>query len=270
LEEATVVDLNLKGRVGLVNAASRGLGRGIAEALAAEGARLVISSRSHEAIERTAAEISSTYGAEVVPVADDVSGPGAAERLVGAAVERFGQLDILVNNSGGPPAGAFGDFDDAAWQRAFELLLLNVVRMVRAALPHLRSSGHGRIINVASTSVRQPIRGLLLSNSLRAGVAGLAKTLADELAPDEITVNTVLPGRILTDRLREGFAARARTLGVPVDELARAEVAQEVPLGRVGEPEDMGKLVAFLCSDAAGYITGQMVAVDGGQLRGIF
>ncbi len=156
-------------------------------------------------------------------MAADVSGPGAAERVVGAAVEHFGRLDILVNNSGGPPGGRFDDFDDAAWQRAFELLVLNVVRMVRAALPHLRSSGHGRIINVASTSVRQPIPGLLLSNSLRAAVAGLAKTLSDELAPDQVTVNTVLPGRILTDRLREGFAARAGALGVPVDQLARAE-----------------------------------------------
>jgi 3-oxoacyl-[acyl-carrier protein] reductase len=264
------MDFNLQGRVGLVNAASRGLGRGIAEALAAEGARLVVSSRRPEAIDRTAAEISATYGAEVVPVTADVSRPGAAERLVDAALERFGRLDILVNNSGGPPGGVFEDFDDAAWQFAFELLLLNVVRMVRACLPHLRSSGHGRVINVASTSVRQPIPGLVLSNSLRAGVAGLAKTLADELAPDQITVNTVLPGRILTDRLRAGFTDRARLLGVPVDDLARAEVAKEVPLGRVGEPHDMGALVAFLCSDAAAYLTGQTVAVDGGQVRGLF
>lgn len=264
------MDLNLEGRVGLVNAASRGLGRGIAEALAAEGARLVISSRHQEAIERAAAEIRATYGAEVVPVAADVTEPAAAPRLVSAAVGHFGGLDILVNNSGGPPGGVFGDFDDAAWQSAFELLLLNVVRMVRAALPHLRSSGHGRIINVASTSVRQPIPGLVLSNSLRAGVAGLAKTLSGELAADQVTVNTVLPGRILTDRLREGFVARAGLLGVPVDDLVRAEVAQEVPLGRVGDPQDMGKLVAFLCSDAAGYITGQTVAVDGGQVRGLF
>lgn len=203
-------------------------------------------------------------------MAADVLDAGAAGRLVDAALGHFGGLDILVNNSGGPPGGVFGDFDDAAWQNAFELLLLNVVRMVRAALPSLRSSGHGRIINVASTSVRQPIPGLVLSNSLRAGVAGLAKTLSFELAPDQVTVNTVLPGRILTDRLREGFAGRARLLGVPVDDLARAEVAKEVPLGRVGEPDDMGKLVAFLCSDAAAYITGQTVAVDGGQVRGLF
>jgi len=264
------VDLNLNGRVALVNAASRGLGRGIAEALAAEGARLVISSRDRSAIERTGAEIVAAYSAEVVPLAVDVSRAGSAERLVEAAINRFGRLDILVNNSGGPPGGQFTDFDDEAWQSAFDLLLLNVVRMVRACLPYLRSSGHGRIVNVASTSVRQPIPGLVLSNSLRAGVAGLAKTLSTELAGDKVTVNTVLPGRILTDRLREGFMARAREQGVPVDDLARAEVAKEVPLGRVGEPEDMGKLVAFLCSDAASYITGQLIAVDGGQVRGLF
>jgi 3-oxoacyl-[acyl-carrier protein] reductase len=264
------MDLKLSGRVALVNAASRGLGRGIAEALAAEGARLVISSRSQEAIERTAAEIAEQYGGEVVPVVADVSRPEAAEMLVGEAIGRFGQLDILVNNSGGPPGGYFADFDDAAWQNAFELLLLNVVRMVRASVPHLRASGHGRVVNVASTSVRQPIRGLILSNSLRAGVVGLAKTLSDELAPDQITVNTVLPGRILTDRLREGFLAPAREAGMPVDDLARREVAKEVPLGRVGETEDMGSLVAYLCSDLAAYITGQLIAVDGGQLRGIY
>jgi 3-oxoacyl-[acyl-carrier protein] reductase len=264
------VELNLKGRVAVVNAASRGLGRGVAEALAGEGARLVICSRNAEAIKRAAAEISAASESEVVAVAADVCRAGTADRLVEVAVQRWGGLDILVNNSGGPPGGVFTDFDDTAWQSAFELLLLNVVRMVRACLPYLRASGHGRIVNIASTSVRQPIPGLILSNSLRASVVGLAKTLSDELAPDQITVNTVLPGRILTDRLREGFAGRAGQMGVPVDELARAEVAKEIPLGRVGEPADLAALAAFLCSDAASYITGQTVAVDGGQVRGLF
>jgi 3-oxoacyl-[acyl-carrier protein] reductase len=264
------MDFQLRGRVALVSAASRGLGRGIAEALAAEGVRLVIASRDQAAISRTADEIAAAHRAEVVPVAADVSTAGAAERLVATAVDRFGRLDIVVNNSGGPPGGTFGDFDDAAWQHAFDLLLLSVVRMVRAALPHLRASGAGRIINVASTSVREPIPGLILSNSLRAGVAGLAKTLADELAPDQITVNTVLPGRILTDRLRSGFAEAARRAGVDVDELARAEVAKEIPLGRVGEPSDLANLVAFLCSAPAAYLTGLVLAVDGGRIRSIF
>src|SRR5579884_1141736 len=254
------MDYGLRGRVALVNAASKGIGRGIAEALAAEGVGLVISARSADLLEQTAREISAAHRVEVVPVPADVSAAGTAERLVETAVSRFGRLDILVNNSGGPPGGTFADFDDAAWQAAFDLLLLNVVRMVRAALPHLRASGHGRIVNVASTSVKQPIPGLILSNSLRAGVVGLAKTLADELAPDAITVNTVLPGRILTDRLREGQRARAAREGVPVDDLVHA-TAGDVPLGRIGAPADMGALVAFLCSDAAGYITGATIPV---------
>jgi 3-oxoacyl-[acyl-carrier protein] reductase len=265
------MDNRLTGRVALVNAASRGLGRGIAEALASDGARLVISSRDHEAISRTAREIASASGAEVVPVVADVAAAGAAEHAVATAIKHFGTLDILVNNSGGPPNGTFADFDDAAWQHAFDLLLLSVVRMVRAALPHLQASGRGRIINVASTAVKEPIPGLILSNSLRAGVAGLAKTLADELAADQITVHNVLPGRILTDRLREPFIAPARAAGIAVDDLARAEVAKEkIPLGRVGEPSELGSLVAFLCSGSASYLTGLTLAVDGGRMRAIF
>lgn len=264
------MDLQLAGRVALVNAASRGIGRAIAEALAAEGAVLVISGRDEAAVTRAAAQISAAAGTEVVGVAADVSVPGTAERLVGTAVERFGGLDILVSNSGGPPRGHFTDFGDDAWQDAFDLLLLSVVRMVRAALPRLRDSGRGRVINIGSTSVKEPIPGLILSNSLRAGVAGLARTLADELAPDQITVNNVLPGSILTDRLRAGSAARAEQLGMPVDDLIRAEVARLVPLGRVGEPEDLAALVAYLCSAAADYVTGQTIAVDGGLLRSIF
>lgn len=264
------MDYLLTGRVALVNAASRGLGRGIAEALAAEGARLVIASRDEAAITKAAAEIAAAYGVEVLPMAADVAVAGSAERLVAAALGRFGGLDILVNNSGGPPGGAFTAFDDAAWQAAFDLLLLSVVRMVRAALPSLRASGRGRIVNVESTSVKEPIPDLVLSNSLRAGVAGLAKTLAVELAPDQITVNTVLPGRILTDRLREPFVEPARQAGIPVDDLARAEVAREVPLGRVGEPAELGGLVAYLCSAGASYLTGLAVTVDGGRMRGIF
>jgi 3-oxoacyl-[acyl-carrier protein] reductase len=264
------VNHGLRGRVALVNAASRGLGRGIAEALAAQGARLVITSRDASAVRRAAQEISTDHHAEVVPVVADVATAGAAERAAGAAIDSFGALDILITNSGGPPGGGFADFDDAAWQQAFELLLLSVVRMVRVTLPHLKASGHGRIVNVASSSVREPIPGLILSNALRAGVTGLAKTLADELAPDQVTVNTVLPGRILTDRLRGPFIEPAREAGIGVDDLARAEVAKEVPLGRVGEPSDMGNLVAFLCSDAAAYLTGLAVPVDGGRLRSVF
>ena len=188
------MDYQLQGRIALVNAASRGIGRAIAEALAAEGARVVISSRNQDAIDRAAREIGAAHGAEVVGVAADVTDPGAAGHLVSIAAQRFGGLDILVNNSGGPPFGTFADLDDAAWQRAFDLLLLSVVRMVRAALPYLRASGRGRIINVASTSVKEPLPGLMLSNSLRAGVAGLARTLAGELAPGQSPCTTCCPG----------------------------------------------------------------------------
>lgn len=264
------MDYGLRGRVALVNGASKGIGRGIAESLAAEGVRLVISSRDGDALARTASEITGSQGVEVVPVAVNVATADAADRLVSVATARFSRLDILINNSGGPPRGAFDDFDDAAWQSAFELLLLNVVRMVRAALPHLRASGHGRIVNVASTSVKQPLPGLILSNSLRAGVVGLAKTLADEVAADAITVNTVCPGSILTDRLREGQRERAEREGVPIDDLVRASASGRIPLGRVGDPSDMGHAVAFLCSDAASYITGVTLPVDGGLLRGLF
>ncbi|HTW05204.1 MAG TPA: SDR family oxidoreductase [Streptosporangiaceae bacterium] len=264
------MDYQLSGRVAVVNAASRGLGRGIAEALAAERVRLVITSRDEQAVCQAASEISQAHAADVVPVVADVAVVGAAERAVGAAIESYGALDILITNSGGPPGGGFADFDDAAWREAFDLLLLSVIRMVRVAMPYLSASGHGRIVNVASSSVREPIPGLILSNAMRAAVASLAKTLSGELAPDQITVNTVLPGRILTDRLRGPFIEPARSAGVSVDELARAEVAREVPLGRVGEPSDMGNLVAFLCSDAAAYLTGLAVPVDGGRLRAVF
>jgi 3-oxoacyl-[acyl-carrier protein] reductase len=264
------MDFQLTGRVALVNAASRGLGRAIAEALAAEGTKLVISSRDEAAISQAAAQIAAAHGVEVIGVAADVATAGAAGDLVAMAVDRFGGLDILVNNSGGPPGGTFTDFDDTAWQSAFDLLLLSVVRMVRAALPHLRASGRGRIVNVESTSVKEPIPGLILSNALRAGVAGLAKTLADELAPDQVTVNNVLPGSMLTDRLRTLFGDGARSSGVPVDDLIRAEIGRQTPVGRVGQPEDLAALTVFLCSGPASYVTGQTIAADGGRLRSIF
>jgi 3-oxoacyl-[acyl-carrier protein] reductase len=264
------MDYQLRGRVALVNAASRGIGRGIAEGLAAEGVRLVISSRDQAAVTATAKQIAEQYGAEVVPIAADVSRADSASRLVDVAVQRFGGLDILITNSGGPPGGTFDDFDDAAWQHAFDLLLLSVVRMIRAALPHLRASGNARIVNVASSAVKEPIPGLILSNSLRAGVAGLAKTLSRELAPEQITVNTVLPGRILTDRLREPFFEPAREAGIDVDDLARAEVSTEVPLGWLGEPVHLANLVTFLCSPAAAYLTGLAIPVDGGRFRSLF
>lgn len=257
-------DKLLHGRTALVTGASKGIGRGIAEHLASLGVSLVVSSRDEAGITATAHEIAARHGVTVVPAAADVADPAAASSLVAKAIESFGSLDILINNSGGPPSGRFLDLDDDAWQSAFNLLLLGVVRLIRAAYPYLRDSGHGRIITVASTSVKQPIEGLILSNALRSGVVGLSKTLASEFGPDGVTVNVVAPGNILTDRLRERSAAS----GVPIEDALRA-AEKNIPLGRIGMPDDMGALVAFLCTDAAAYITGTLIPVDGGLTRGV-
>ncbi len=257
-------DKPLHGRVALVTGASKGIGRGIAEHLAASGASLVVSSRDDAALTTTAHEIAARHGVTVVPVAADVADLATAALLIDKAIASFGSLDILVNNSGGPPSGRFLDLGDAAWRNAFDLLLLGVVRLIREAYPHLRDSGRGRIVTVASTSVKQPIEGLILSNALRSAVVGLSKTLAAEFGVDGITVNVVAPGNILTDRLRE----RAVVSGVPLAEALHA-AEKNIPLGRIGDPNDLGALVAFLCTDAAAYITGTLIPVDGGLTRGV-
>src|SRR5215471_2103245 len=197
------MDLGLQDTVALVMAASKGLGRACAAALAAEGARVAIGARGAQALEKTALEIQKATRSRVLAVPTDVTRAEEVEAIVAAIVGEFGRIDILVNNAGGPPAGHFASFDDAQWQAAFELNLLSTVRLVRLVLPHMRKTGSGRIVNIVSTSVKQPIDGLLLSNAIRSGVVGLAKTLSVELAPDNITVNNVCPGRILTDRLRQ-------------------------------------------------------------------
>lgn len=251
------MDLDLKGRVALVAASSSGLGAAVAAGLAAEGARVVVSSRTLDRARVTAERIAAQTGVETAAFACDVSQPGEPERLVRNCIERFGTLDVLVTNAGGPPAGGFADFDDAAWERAAQLTLMSVVRLVRAALPHLQTSGRGRIINLASTSVKEPIDNLLLSNSLRAAVIGLARTLARELAPLAITVNNVCPGRIRTQRLMQLYGG--------ADALTKA--AEQIPMRRLGEPGDFAPLVVFLAGAPAGYITGQTICVDGGLTR---
>jgi len=191
------------------------------------------------------------------------------EAIVAATVGEFGRIDILVNNAGGPPAGNFASLGDAQWQAAFELNLLSTVRLVRLVLPHMRKTGSGRIITIVSTSVKQPIDGLLLSNAIRSGVVGLAKTLSIELAPDNITVNNVCPGRILTDRLRQIYHINERVQQGVSEEAVLKEMAQDVPMGRVGIPEELGALVAFLASQQAAYITGTTIQVDGGLVRSL-
>jgi 3-oxoacyl-[acyl-carrier protein] reductase len=253
------MDLGLKDRRALVTASSRGLGRACAEALAAEGAEVFISSRDAAAIEKTGRAIEAAGW-----VAADVSKPGAPEGLVEQARSKLGGLDILVVNAGGPPPGTFQSTSLENWEAAFQLTLMSAVRLVKAAVPDLKQSGQGRIIFITSISVRQPIGNLILSNSLRAGVTGLAKTLSRELAPDGITANCLAPDAILTDRIRQLATAGG---GDPEEQLK--QMAARSPMGRFGDPAEFGAACAFLCSRQAGYITGQTLGVDGGSLVGV-
>ncbi len=251
------MNLELRNRVALVAASSSGLGRACAEALAAEGARVVVSSRNIDKAQAAADEIAERTNSETAAFACDLAQPEEPAQLVARCVAKFGGLDVLVTNAGGPPAGGFADFDDDAWERAVQLTLFSVVRLVRAALPHLKASGRGRIVNLSSTSVKEPIDNLLLSNSVRPAVIGLARTLAREVAPLGITVNNVCPGRIRTQRLMALYGSQE----------AIAKAAAQIPIGRLGEPSDFAPLVVFLAGASAGYITGQTICVDGGLTR---
>jgi 3-oxoacyl-[acyl-carrier protein] reductase len=254
------VQLGLSGRRALVAAASRGLGRASAEALAAEGCRVAICSRDAGELNRTRDEIASATGAEVVAIPADVSAEMGATGFVRAAVEALGGCEILVANAGGPPPGRFDDLVDEDFRGAFELNFLSSVRMTREALPYMRRAGYGRVVVIGSSSMVQPIPGLMLSNAIRAGVAGWAKTLAGELAPEGITVNVVLPDRILTDRTRS----------LAGSEEGMQAMAREIPVGRLGEPADVGRVVAFLAGEGAAYLTGGFYRVDGGRHPSMF
>ena len=260
--------LGLTGRAAAVAAASRGLGRAVARALAAEGCDGALCGRDAARIREAAEAIAQETGRRTLPVVADVSVPGDCRRFVDEAARAFGRLDILVTNTGGPPSGPFLSLDDAAWTDAIDSLLLSVVRLCRAAVPHMRARGGGRIINITSISVKQPIQGLVLSNALRAAVTGLAKTLALELAPDGILVNCVAPGYTRTDRVVELANQAAAREGIEPADVERRTVAQ-IPLGRMGEPAEFASVVAFLASPAASYVSGVTIQVDGAWTRGL-
>lgn len=265
------MDFGLAGKVAVVTAASKGLGRASAAALAAEGATVVIASRNRETLEQAAQEIRQASGRTVLAVPTDLRRSEEITALVSRTVNEFGGIDILVNNTGGPPMGIFETFADEQWQAAFDLVFLSAVRLIRAVLPSMQQrSGGGRIIQIVSSSVKQPIAGLLLSNALRPGIVGLAKTLSVELAPYRITVNNVCPGRILTDRIRQGARFQARLAQGLTEEEALSELTKDIPLGRIGNPEELAALVAFLASQQAGYITGATIQVDGGLIQSLF
>jgi 3-oxoacyl-[acyl-carrier protein] reductase len=223
-------------------------------------------SRDQAAID-AAADEARKGGADVLALACDLSDPADIEKLVKTALDRFGRIDVLVTNAGGPPAGGFDRFgDDAPWQTAFNLTLMSAVRLIRAVLPAMRQQGGGAIVAMTSSSVKEPIPNLILSNVMRAGVTALVKTLAEELAPEHIRVNSVIPGRIATQRIEQLDKANAERQGVPVEEVRQQSIAR-IPFGRLGEPEEFANAVVFLGSEAASFITGAALQVDGGQIR---
>lgn len=259
------MDLHLKGKVALVIASSQGLGKAIAAELVKEGAFVMMTSRDKAKLQTVREELNrlGTGRAECFPA--DITNTADIKSLVAFTRETFGKIDMLVNNSGGPPAGSFEQFSDEDWLAAYELNLLSYIRIIREVLPDLKKEG-GRIINVASSSIKSPIPGLILSNTFRAGVAGLSKSLAEELGPYNILVNTVAPGSIATDRIAALNEVKAAKTGRTLEEVAD-ESKQKIPLGRYGKPEEFAKVVVFLLSDASSFVTGTTILVDGGMVR---
>jgi 3-oxoacyl-[acyl-carrier protein] reductase len=262
------MDLGLRGKVAVVAAASKGLGRAVAQELAAEGARVVICARGRESLDRARDQIAGDTHADVFAVVADLSTTAGIDAVAREAVARFGRVDILVNNAGGPPSGPFEQHTWDTWESAVHLTLRSAVELTRRLLPGMRERHWGRIINVTSIAVKQPVDGLMLSNSIRAAVTGWARTLATEVATDGVTVNNVLPGYTRTERVDQLNAVRAASEKVSVDEIQRRIEAQ-IPMRRLGEPREFGALVAFLASERASYVTAQSWAVDGGWIRAL-
>jgi len=262
------MNLGLDDKIALVTASSRGLGRAVALRLAQEGAHVAICARGERALEETADDIRRATGRRVLAVPADVSQPGAADRLVNATLETFGQLDILVTNAGGPPPGQFLDFTAEDWEDAVQLTLMSAVRLCYAAAPVMKERGAGAILAMTSITVKQPLPNLILSNSLRLGVVGLIKTLADELGPFGVRANAICPGWTRTARVDQLLEDRAQRNDTAVEDEA-AKIAADIPLGRIGTPEEFAAAAAFLVSDAASYINGVSLLVDGGMARPI-
>jgi len=262
------MDLGIRGKTALVVAASKGMGKASALGLGAEGARVVMCARGEAALKDAAAEVKQKTGAEVLALPADASRAADISRVVAEANRAFGGVDILVANVGGPPPGPFEAMTDEQWKAAFEQVHLSTVRFIREVLPHMKRSRWGRILAIQSSSVKQPVDGLVLSNGIRPGIAGLFKTLAGDVAKDNITVNLVLPGRILTDRFLEHQTDRAKRNGVPLEQQMEISSA-DIPMGRIGTPDEFAAMVVFLASARASYITGVAVQVDGGLVRGL-
>ncbi|MCI0481358.1 MAG: SDR family oxidoreductase [Candidatus Dadabacteria bacterium] len=263
------MDLGIKDKVAIVGASSKGLGKAVALGLAREGVKLTLCARGKDDLDRAAEEIVSETGADVLAIECDVSKTADIQKVVDETVKKYKRIDILVNNAGGPPTGTFLDFSLEDWQKAIELNLFSTITFSRAALPLMKAKRWGRIVNITSVAVKQPIDGLILSNTARAGVIGLAKTLSNEFGPHNITVNNVCPGRILTDRITHLAGEKAKREGTSLED-ALAAMETDVPLRRIGRPEELASLVVFLASERASYITGTTIQVDGGLTKGLF
>ncbi len=260
------MDLQLKGRVAVVMAASKGLGAATARIFAQEGARVVVSARNGEVLARTAHDIAAETGAQVIPVVADSSRAEDIDRLMATTRERFARIDALVVNAGGPPAGQFMDFDDMAWQAAIQLTLMSAVRAARAVIPVMRTQGGGSITFIESYGIKHVLDNLLFSNSLRLAVIGMAKTLSHELGPEHIRVNVICPGSTETDRIRSLAKTNAQRNGSTVEEEI-TRMGKSIPLGRIGQPEEFGRACVFLASPVASFINGAALMVDGGASR---
>lgn len=262
------MDLGLKGRVAIVGGGSKGLGRACADSLAQEGANLVICSRNLDELDRAAEEIRAATGVDVLTVAADLSQLPDIQTLVKRTVDHFGRLDILVNNTGGPPAGRAVDTTEEVWLQSIDMALLFFIRMSREAVPHMKKEGWGRIVNILASSVFQPIDNLVTSGVTRLGAVAFAKSLSDEVGRDNILVNNVAPGYLLTDRMMHIFETRSQETGANVEDLLQSHSAT-IPVGRLGRPEELGDLVTFLSSEKNSYTTGATILVDGGVVRSV-
>ncbi len=263
------MDLGLSGKVAIVAAASSGLGKATAMELAVEGARVVITARSEEQLRAAAAEIQSVTGAEVLAVPGTVTNEDQVHELVSETRNKFGGIDILVANAGGPPAGFFDDFSTQQYREAVELNLISTINLCREAVPHMRERGWGRIIAVTSIAAKQPVDNLILSNTARAGVLGFMKSLSQQIAASGITVNTVCPGYHLTERLKSLASVIAKTEGASVEEIY-SRWAASTPMKKIGDPKEFSAVVAFLCSERASYLTGTVIQIDGGAYRALY